>query len=228
MKKFFIVLVAVILAIPAFCQMRNDVNESGRFTIRPTVGIGFTSFTGDISGNDMVVRPNFGVTVDWTAMKESRGTYWGLRSGLNLVGRGTKFSQSGGGEILGTKVSFDFEETYSPYYLEIPIMAWYQLLSSESWNLSIVAGAYFDCGVFGKNKFKGNASVGNIPDENVDVFDYIKRFDCGIRYGMEVTVKDRYVIGLTQDWGLTRIDKGGNKTKNETVANIYIGYNFVL
>lgn len=119
--------------------------------------------------------------------------------------------------------------TFSPSYLEIPILASYRYLYNDAVRFLFDFGPYFAFGLHGKDVKKWKAgNVGSDTRTERDVFSdsQLKRFDFGFQFGPSLVFKDRYSAGLIFDCGVTDISNMGGKVGNFTFM-INLGYKFV-
>ena len=97
-------------------------------------------------------------------------------------------------------------------------------------NLVIATGPYLACGVGGKAKFDGDASVGGIHingDDKIDTFgddglDY-NRFDAGWNIGLGVEF-GKILVGLDTQLGFCKVMDGD--TPHNANIGITLGYKF--
>lgn len=101
---------------------------------------------------------------------------------------------------------------------------------ADNTNLVIATGPYLACGVGGKTKFDGGASIGGIAvngGDKVDTFgsdglDY-NRFDAGWNIGLGVEF-GKILVGLDTQLGFCKV-KDGNAPHNANIG-ITLGYKF--
>lgn len=115
--------------------------------------------------------------------------------------------------------------TFSPAYLEIPILASYRLQYSDDLRFAFDFGPYFAFGLHGKDKKKYTGSpVASDSDTEIDLFtEQLKRFDFGFQLGPSVVYKDRFSAGLIFDCGVADISNMGGKVGNFSFM-INLGY----
>lgn len=107
---------------------------------------------------------------------------------------------------------------------------WICGLYADNTNLVIATGPYLACGVGGKAKFDGDASVGGIHingDDKIDTFgddglDY-NRFDAGWNIGLGVEF-GKILVGLDTQLGFCKV-MDGDAPHNANIG-ITLGYKF--
>lgn len=112
---------------------------------------------------------------------------------LELALKGTEWSYSAKG--------YSHTETYSPIYVQIPVLGAYRLNINDDWNLTIKAGPYFAYGIGGKIKLN-EIDHGEQYFDDADMFSDLdaKRFDAGIDAGIDFEYH-RFVIGVEYERG---------------------------
>lgn len=123
----------------------------------------------------------------------------------------------------------DLKTTFSPSYLEIPILATYRLQYTDNLRFKFCFGPYFAFGLHGKDVKDWKAgSIGSDTHTECDVFSdsQLKRFDFGFRFGPSAEFKNGYSAGLIFDCGAADISNMGGKVGNFTFM-INLGYKFV-
>ena len=115
-------------------------------------------------------------------------------------------------------------------YLELPVNVQFRFNIADNTNLVIATGPYLACGVGGKAKFDGDASVGGIHingDDKIDTFgddglDY-NRFDAGWNIGLGVEF-GKIHVGLDTQLGFCKV-MDGDAPHNANIG-ITLGYKF--
>ena len=103
--------------------------------------------------------------------------------------------------MKGGKWSFEnvnHNETFSAYYVQIPILVGYRFFLGKSWNMVFKAGPYVAYGLF------GNVNVDNpYYSESGDLFGDVgfSRLDLGAEIGMDFECR-KFVIGFDIEKGL--------------------------
>lgn len=145
-----------------------------------------------------------------------------LGAGVDFTGRGAEYG----------------DEKANLYYLQIPV--------TVSWNFDLgrivsirpSVGIYYAAGLFSNVKEDGKTLKDQF-DDNYDLFSKytyndesttaLKTSDFGLRFGVDVALKEHYSIGLGYDLGLMNINKdwmaSDVKVKNGAFY-IRVGYNF--
>lgn len=134
--------------------------------------------------------------------------------------------------LKGTKWSFndyglEYEENYSPIYLQIPILGAYRLNINDDWNLTIKAGPYFAYGISGNVDAKASYD-GESASDDADLFGDLdaKRFDAGIDVGVDFEYH-RFVFGLEYERGFTSFAPSGSDVDiYNQAAYVTVGYKF--
>lgn len=149
-----------------------------------------------------------------------------LQSSLFFSQKGAKYSEGYDGSIIDA----DTDVKINQLYLELPINVQFRFNIADNTNLVIATGPYLACGVGGKTKFDGGASVGSINitgDDKIDTFgndglDY-NRFDAGWNIGLGVEF-GRILVGLDTQLGFCKV-MDGNAPHNANIG-ITLGYKF--
>ena len=121
--------------------------------------------------------------------------------------------------------------TFSPAYLEIPLMASYRYAFSETLRFQFDFGPYFAFGLHGKDKKKnsGNGSFSLPTETEYELFGkdgQLKRFDFGFRFGPEVVFNNRLRGAIAYEVSAINISNMGGKVGNGNFM-INIGYTFL-
>lgn len=149
-----------------------------------------------------------------------------LQPSLFFSQKGAKYS----GDYEGKYFNANADVTINQLYLELPVNFQLRFNISDNTNLVVATGPYIACGVGGKTKFSGNASLGNINmngKDKIDTFgedgmDY-NRFDAGWNIGLGVEF-GQFLIGLDTQLGFCKI-YDGEAPHNANIA-ISLGYKF--
>ncbi|MDE6136594.1 MAG: PorT family protein [Muribaculaceae bacterium] len=123
----------------------------------------------------------------------------------------------------------DLTTTFSPAYLEIPILASYRIQHNDALSFTFDFGPYFAFGLHGKDVKDWKAgSIGSDTPTAIDVFSdsQLKRFDFGFQFGPSVVYKNRLSAGIIFDCGAADISNMGGKVGNFT-AMINVAYRFL-
>jgi hypothetical protein len=145
-----------------------------------------------------------------------------VQTGLYFQSKGCKWEESYEGER--------YEETCSPMYLQIPVLASYRYNFSESTQLQVNFGPYFAFGVGGKYKIEYDDGYDS-EEAETDAFGddgVLNRFDCGLQVGAGVTFARHFYVGFNYEFGLT--DVGNDDFTEVDMKNsnwmISLGYTF--
>ena len=133
-------------------------------------------------------------------------------------------------ELSPDVVDADADVKINQLYLELPINVQFRFNLADNTNLVIATGPYLACGVGGKTKFDGGASIGGIAvngGDKVDTFgsdglDY-NRFDAGWNIGLGVEF-GKILVGLDTQLGFCKV-MDGNAPHNANIG-ITLGYKF--
>lgn len=188
-----------------------------RFSLSAQLGLNLSRFTHVERWNGVKTGLNVGIMAEKPIIKSLA-----VKAGVLYTMKGTIGKNDGGfgGELT---------TTFSPSYLEIPILASYRIPFNESVRFAFDFGPYFAVGLHGKDvkKWKaGNVGYDSRDERNVFSDSQLKRFDCGFQFGPSIVLKDRYSAGLLFDCGVADISNMGGKVGNFTFM-INLGYRFV-
>lgn len=153
-RSFFTVLFALICTL-GFSQVSFNVKA----------GLNLSSYIGENSDNSKFkpgVRLGVGMEYQFNEMVA-------LQPSLFFSQKGAKYS----GDYKGNIADADADVKINQLYLELPINVQFRFNIADNTNLVIATGPYLACGVGGKAKFDGNASVGSVEvngSEKVDTF----------------------------------------------------------
>lgn len=231
MKKFLLIAVCALSTMAVSAQRASSTSSSFfstekadggvQFGIRAGVNFANNSFKEDNVSVSPGSRTAFhvGVAVDFPLLESLY-----IQSGLYLQSKGCKFDESEDG--------YYYKATYSPMYLEIPVLASYRYNFSDAAQLQINFGPYFSYGISGKVKTESSDAEDN---EEIDLFGDVndgkadfKRFDCGLQIGAGVTLAKHYYIGVAYQFGLTNLAPDyleDTKIKNKNWM-VSVGYTF--
>ena len=149
-----------------------------------------------------------------------------LQPSLFFSQKGAKYSSGFDGNIIDA----DADVKINQLYLELPVNVQFRFNIADNTNLVIATGPYLACGVGGKAKFDGDASVGGIHingDDKIDTFgddglDY-NRFDAGWNIGLGVEF-GKILVGLDTQLGFCKV-MDGDAPHNANIG-ITLGYKF--
>ena len=202
-KSFFTVFLALCCTM-GFAQLSFNVKA----------GLNLSSYIGDNSDHSKF-KPGARVGVGME-----------YQSSLFFSQKGAKYSEGYDGSIIDA----DADVKINQLYLELPINVQFRFNIADNTNLVIATGPYLACGVGGKTKVDGGASVGSINitgDDKIDTFgndglDY-NRFDAGWNIGLGVEF-GRILVGLDTQLGFCKV-MDGNAPHNANIG-ITLGYKF--
>lgn len=121
--------------------------------------------------------------------------------------------------------------TFSPAYLEIPVLASYRYTFSETARLQFDFGPYFAVGLHGKDKkkYSGNGSYTSSSEIEYNLFGndaQLKRFDFGFRFGPKIVWNDKVSVAAAYEISAFDISRMGGKIGNGNFM-INVGYTFL-
>ena len=207
MKKFFMSIVAALVAASSFAQ-----TNSGGFTLSETtvyygarVGLNLATLTGDVDDAGTKAGLNVGPVI---GLRISDSTPLFLESGLFFTMQGSKKSPS----------------TVSLNYLRIPILIKYGFQATDEISVLPFLGPTLAFGVGGDWEIEGEGSTSSFGS------DKFNRFDAGIRLGCGAEWNKLY-LELAYEFGITNVaDWKKNKTDKASVHNgnfmVNFGVNF--
>ncbi len=211
---FLFILFCLVTGVAAQSNFWNGEKDNGPITFEVQAGVNLSKFTKVDRWGDTKLGLNVGVMAE-------KPIFYSLsvKAGLLYTMKGAKGKNNGG--FGGT-----LETTFSPSYLEIPVMASYRYQITDDLSGQFDLGPYFAYGLHGKNK-KEYSGSGVAKDSNTeeDVFKYIKRFDWGVRFGPQVVYKNMYSLSLSYETSLTDISDMGGEVGNSNWS-INLGYRF--
>ena len=176
------------------------LEDSSRVHIAASVGVGFANVR---MGNQQfdkksVIHYQAGAVVDYMLAKRCF-----LESGLSFLHKGYKNSHQGNAGLD--------EETLHLYYLQIPVTFNYMIPVEKVW-LIPQAGPYLSFALAGVyNKYSDIEGVQKdeshniFKDENPNGTKKYRRFDCGVRFGVNVLFLKKVRVGIDYDLGLVNI-----------------------
>jgi hypothetical protein len=203
MKRLFVFAFVMVMTMAASAQI----------TWNAKLGGGIAMCAGENGDGDMkgkfVGKAGFGLEYPISAN-------FSLMPSLEVAMKGTKWK----GKIsnLGSQ-----RETYSPIYLQIPVLGAYRFNLNDDWNLTLKAGPYVAYGISGKVKVDGHGG-----SADGDMFSDLeaKRFDAGVDAGVDFEYH-RLVFGLEYERGFVSF---APSYVDENIFNqavyVTIGYKF--
>ena len=207
MKKFFLSLVAALLAVPTFAQTNSGGFKLSESTVYYGIrlGVDFANISGDDT-DDLSSRTgiNLGGVV---GLRISDRTPLYLESGLYYTERGAKYEKAGYTEKLGLA------------YFEIPVLIKYGIQATEEISVLPYVGPYFSLGIGGKRKTPTDSYSSFSDDGGFSRPDMGFKIGCGAEYNM-VYAELGYQIGVAN------IAKDDKITRHGNAFYFNIGVNF--
>ena len=116
-----------------------------------------------------------------------------------------------------------------PTYLELPLHVGYRLPVGQRVTLSGSVGPYLGIGLFGKSRLTTELNgTTTTTTAATNVFDAMRRVDCGVGLRLGAELYRRYQISVGYDWGLrnTRsLPDGASRERNRNLT-VSLGYMF--
>ncbi|MBR4898765.1 MAG: PorT family protein [Prevotella sp.] len=207
MKKFFLSIVAALLAVPTFAQI-----GSGGFSVSETsvyygvrLGMNISTITGKYVDADSKVGMTLGGVI---GLRVSETTPVFLESGLYYSGRGAK--------------------DLNLNYLEVPILIKYGIQATDQIALLPFVGPYFSLGISGQYKYEDvDMTTGKTVSVKDSSYDWIKRTDMGFKVGCGLEYNMLYAEAGYQ-FGVSDIAKDNPLDNGAHTGNVFIniGVNF--
>lgn len=192
-------------------KCNEGVNLSGE------LGLNLSQFTHVKRWNGIKAGLNIGVMAEKPIL-----TSLSAKGGIFYTMKGTIGNNDGG-------FGGNLKTTFSPSYLEIPVLASYRYTLNDKIRLQFDFGPYFAFGLHGKDvkKYSGS-NVANDSKTEIDLFGgdnpQLKRFDFGFRFGPQIVWNNRYSAALAYEVSAINISKGGKVGNGNFMINI--GYKF--
>ena len=150
---------------------------------------------------------------------------WGIETGLYYFAKGWKDKDKtvivydeNGNEVVdddGNVLMGKMNVTSNANYIELPIQVNYYIPLSVGNYLSLSAGPYFAYGIGGKAKTSGDTErigVERLYHEHSTFSQHgMHRFDTGIQTAISYEWNRRFSVGISADWGLTKVSTNGAK-----------------
>lgn len=182
------------------------------------IGLNLSKFTRVDRWNGIKAGLNIGVMAEKPILNSLSA-----KLGIFYTMKGTVGNNDGGfGGNLRT--------TFSPSYLEIPILASYRYSLNDDIRLQFDFGPYIAFGLHGKDvKEYTGSNVANDTKTEYELFGgddaQLKRFDFGFRFGPQIVWKNRYSASLAYEVSAINISGMGGEIGNGNFM-INIGYKF--
>lgn len=212
-KNLVLLLIAVCLSSSAFAQI----------TWNARLGMNMTNFT-KIDDAKMKIGYSISAGMDYAFTD-----MWSIQPSLVFNSKGAKNNVYRDNKKI--------KETYTPNYLDIPILAAAKFNLAENTRFVVNAGPYFGFGLGGKLKVKAPDQ----PDASYKLFTkaagsdeaIMKRFDFGLQFGVGVEY-GHLLANLTGMFGFISPfkdgyikDTNGDKISPKNIGfNISVGYRF--
>ena len=207
MKKLFTIMLVLIVSLTASAQITWNVKLGG----------GFAMCTGDVENTKNIFVSKVGVGLEMPLSHSLS-----LMPSLEFAIKGTKTSFEG----YAYDKYYNLEETFTPMYIQLPVVCAYRLNLNTDWNIVFKAGPYFAYGIKGDYKLKEKNS--GESSDNFDLFSDgdAKRFDIGIDAGIDFEYH-RFVIGLEYEKGFSSFAASGSDSDiYNQAAYLTVGYKF--
>lgn len=212
MKKSILTVLFALICTMGFSQVSFNVKA----------GLNLSSYIGENSDHSEF-KPGARIGV---GMEYQFNDMISLQPSLFFSQKGAKYSSGFDGNIIDA----DADVKINQLYLELPVNVQFRFNIADNTNLVIATGPYLACGVGGKAKFDGDASVGGIHingDDKIDTFgddglDY-NRFDAGWNIGLCVEF-GKILVGLDTQLGFCKV-MDGDAPHNANIG-ITLGYKF--
>ena len=222
MKKrlHFLVLTFIAVATTAMAQSPwwDNTKSTEGISLSGELGLNLSQFTHVKRWNGVKAGINIGVMAEKSILNSLSA-----KAGIFYTMKGTVGNNDGG-------FGGNLKTTFSPSYLEIPILASYRYTLNDAIRLQFDFGPYFAFGLHGKDvkKYSGS-NVAHDSNTEIDLFGgdnpQLKRFDFGFRFGPQIVWKNRYSASIAYEVSAINISKmGGNVGNGNFMINI--GYKF--
>jgi len=222
MRKFYILLLATLAFLSsnvasAQTQWWDATKSNGGITLRGEVGLNLSSFIHVERWSGTKVGANFGVMAEkpiFTSLSAKVGVFYTMK--------GTVGNNDGG-------FGGNLKTTFSPAYLEIPVLASYRYQLNEGIRLQFDFGPYFAIGLHGKDKKEYSGSdIAHDTNTEINLFtEQLNRLDFGFRFGPEVVFNDKLAVSLEYEVSAVNISKSGKIGNSNFMINVsYPFYTF--
>lgn len=211
---------AAALAAPAQNAFWDGSRSDENFSLSAELGLNLSQFTHVDRWNRIKAGVNVGIMAEkpiLNSLSAKAGVFYTMKG---TVGK----NDAGFGGTLTT--------TFSPAYLEIPVMASYRYSLNADMRLQFDFGPYFAFGLHGKDKKEnsGNGSFSLPTETEIDLFGgknpQLKRFDFGFRFGPQFVWKNRFSAAMAYEVSAINISEMGGKVGNGNFM-INLGYRFI-
>lgn len=212
MKKFTF-LFAILLGMVFSSVAQPKIGVRAGYNLTNTIAISPEGHTSESKS-----AANFGIVTDFRFSKN-----FVLRPGLYYSMKGYKIE---GWEVKTLQ--------YNLNYLEMPLLAVFQIPLNDKINIEFQTGLYFAYGVNGESEFErldfSSSDIINrtiiekqptFKDNNLE----FERFDCGINVGFGLNIHNFY-IGISDEVGLKNITPTHYYKYHHNCFSVNLGYNF--
>ena len=215
MKKLF----AFLLVSTMFISL--TYSQENKFSVGVKGGLSISKLDIKHNDSDAKLGYRFGVTGEYKLENN-----FFIQSGLDLVSKGTKNKSYEEGDVDGDGLFGDYlhtKLTCNAVYLELPILAGYDVNVTDNLKIRFMAGPYLSYGVGGKVKAEGYGQFmqpSGIPAEfsekdksNTFSSESLKRFDMGL-LGAVGAEYNKFQLTVGYEYGLLNISQGRNSAHN--------------
>ena len=215
MKRLF----ALLLVSRMFISL--TYSQENNFSVGVKAGLGVSKLDIKHTDSDAKLGYRFGVIGEYKLENN-----FFIQSGLDLVSKGTKNKFYEEGDINGDGISGDYlhtKLTWNAVYLELPILAGYDLNVTDNLKIRFMTGPYLSYGVGGKINATGYGQImqpSGIPVEfsekdksNTFSNESLKRFDMGV-LGAVGAEYNKFQLTIGYEYGLLNISQGTNSIHN--------------
>lgn len=218
LQLLMLALIAVATTAMAQSPWWDGAKSSEGISLSGELGLNLSQFTHVKRWSGVKAGLNIGVMAEKPIFNSLS-----IKAGIFYTMKGTVGNNDGG-------FGGNLKTTFSPSYLEIPLLASYRYTLNDDIRLQFDFGPYFAFGLHGKDvkKYSGS-NVANDSKTEIDLFGgdnpQLKRFDFGFRFGPQVVWKNRYSAAIAYEVSAINISKMGGKVGNGNFM-INLGYKF--
>ena len=212
MRRIITLIMVIALTIPSFAQFGNSKSHN-RYNHQDTdqyyglrLGLNIASISSDDTDFDTDSRSGLAIGGVY-GIQLSKSTPLWLEAGLMYSEKGGKT------HIDGDKV------TYRMSYLQLPIVAKYNIDIDDDFYVQPFFGGYLALGIGGKAKYYASRESESVYDHCVDRFDGGLRLGCGAEYKM-------MYAEIGYDLGLANINHNDFDATHTRCFFINVGINF--
>lgn len=188
MKKVFLTVLFALICTMGFSQVSFNVKA----------GLNLSSYIGENSDHSEF-KPGARIGV---GMEYQFNDMISLQPSLFFSQKGAKYSSGFDGNIIDA----DADVKINQLYLELPVNVQFRFNIADNTNLVIATGPYLACGVGGKAKFDGDASVGGI---HINGDDKIDTLNAGVNIiALIVTIMISIIASIIKNTSVINIING--------------------